>query len=716
MQSSPALFHSLNLFTMRIPVIVWVLLCLFTTSTLTAQTTECAITGLTAKVASCENGKFKVTLDFKAANAGQQFVVTGNGTRYGVFAYNQLPLTLGPITNVEGKVWEFAVQDLTKTTCKAAVALGKVDCKAPSCPEMGLRVIPEPNSCDSTGAYSLRIVFSAATFIPDSFDVWSVSPSKYLGRYDSKNPQGTLLKGFPRATTAEAAVKVCMKGLPACCKTAEFAQPVCNTPPTCTLTSVAVSVGTCGANRTYPVKISITHTGKADDQYVVTNRTGRLFGPFKAKDAPWVIENYPASDNNNEALFVCLAATGNNGSRCCKSVEFKAPTCPPVTPCSLGDLTVKPTGVCNAANGTYEVVLSVANVSTTSQYKVIGPKGVLLDSVAGNKFPLTVKNFPITGLKEDVVAVCQIGRADCCKRAAFEVPTCAKPTCPVDSVKVTVSATCNTNGTYNITVNFKTPANATGRYLITAAGAAATIEAKDLPYTLRNVRYTGKTTETVRVCPLNSAASECCRTVEYKVPECVLGGNCKISNLKATRTACVCGQFFVLLTFDVKEGGNNGVTVLVNGKDAGAFAAGTPVLVGPLTAETDYEFTVTDRKYSACKTTVKLPSFKCTGTPGLDNPGTGRVNNGVGIGARDLVIAPNPAKDHVQVNVVMPGAPISDGASTVQVWRADGTLVKSLTVTDGHTFALEVGDLLSGIYRLVVITSAGKVEGTFVKE
>jgi hypothetical protein len=50
------------------------------------------------------------------------------------------------------------------------------------------------------------------------------------------------------------------------------------------------------------------------------------------------------------------------------------------------------------------------------------------------------------------------------------------------------------------------------------------------------------------------------------------------------------------------------------------------------------------------------------------------------------------------------------------VYHADGRRVQQFTVPEGGSFRMDVAGLPSGIYRVSVLTAAGRVEGSFAKQ
>lgn len=90
---------------------------------------QCNISGLNADLTSKDSASLMiVTLDFEFENEGIAYTVSGNGNQYGVFTYDNVPLTLEPIACDTTTIWQFVVQDLQNIGCQDTVNVGTVDC------------------------------------------------------------------------------------------------------------------------------------------------------------------------------------------------------------------------------------------------------------------------------------------------------------------------------------------------------------------------------------------------------------------------------------------------------------------------------------------------------------------------------------------------------------------------------------------------------------
>jgi len=91
--------------------------------------TECTIENVTIETTPCgTDGLFFAVVNFEYGNTGGTFTLGGNGNFYGSFAYEELPLLLGPLEGDATTEFEFVIMDNEFDDCGAAVEYGIVDC------------------------------------------------------------------------------------------------------------------------------------------------------------------------------------------------------------------------------------------------------------------------------------------------------------------------------------------------------------------------------------------------------------------------------------------------------------------------------------------------------------------------------------------------------------------------------------------------------------
>lgn len=676
----------------------------------------CEITDLTVKTGDCTSDKtYKLQLNFNAKNpgAGAKFGVWANGNLLGYYALSDLPLTIPNFPSDGGPNDVVKVCIVTtnapSVTCCAVKEFPVPDCISKPCEIYDLKV--ETGKCNDAGtAYELWLNFkvqnppSASTH----FGVWA--NGNLLGFY-TLNQLPLYFPNIPTNGGPNDVIKVCLSntGTVGCCKTIEFPVPDCIEGP-CEIYDVKVQTGDCNDDGTYQVTLNFSVKNPGNDYFEVWAGNGVYLGHFKLANLPLTIPKFPGSGADVDKIKICI----NDQPNCCRVVEFKAPDCNPPG-CDIYDLKVE-TGDCND-DGTYRawVIFKVNNPSNTMVYGVWA-NGKLLGTYPISKMPLLIEKFPTDGGPNDVVKVCILvpgsTQALCCETLEFKVPGCVPGGCAIENLKVE-TGDCNDDGTYHAWINFTTTPTPTPLFFGVWANGQflGSFPLSNLPFHIEHFPTNGGPNDVVKVCLLTPNASTplCCVTKEFPVPDC-LGDDCKIYDLVAARTPCLCGQFFAILNFKHSAGGSGGFDVVGNGKTYGNFPYNhpQPIIIGPLAGDgtTNYEFVVRDHLHPDCGDAVKLGVVDCDQFKS-DSP-TAAFFGG------NINLAPNPATQWITVSTTLNSGGIV-GQATAEIRQADGRLVRTLVVPDGSNFQLDISTLQDGVYRLSLQTAAARLESTFVK-
>ena len=679
----------------------------------------CEISDLTVKTGDCSSDKtYKLELNFKAHNVGAdaKFAVFANGQLLGYYALDQLPLTIPSFPSDGGpndvvKVC-IATNNTGSVTCCAVKEFPVPDCIGHPCDIYDMKV--ETGKCNDDGtAYELWLNFKVTNPPSQSthFGVWG--NGELLGFF-TLNQLPLYFPNFKTNGGPNDVIKVCLTntGTVGCCETLEFHVPDC-IQGACEIYDAAVTTGDCNDDGTYRIKIDFKVENPGNDYFEVWAGNGTYLGHFKLSELPLAIAKFPGSGADVDKIKICI----NDQPNCCRVVEFKAPDCAPGG-CDITDLKVE-TGDCNA-DGTYRawVNFKINNPSNTTVFGVWA-NGHFLGTFGLNKLPLLIEKFPTDGGPNDVVKVCILvpgtTQALCCETLEFKVPDCVPGGCNIENLKVE-TGDCNDDGTYHAWVNFTTGPSPTPLFFGVWANGEflGSFPLSNLPFHIEHFPTNGGPNDVVKVCLVtpNSTTPLCCATKEFPVPDCA-GANCKIYDLVAAKTPCLCGQFFAILNFEFKDGGSGGFDVVGNGKNYGNFPYDhpQPIVIGPLDGDgvTEYEFAVRDHLHPDCHDAVKLGIVDCTGQV---QSGT---NTALAATGGKLTLSPNPASQWLSVTAQLNSGSVI-GQATAEIRQADGRLVRTLVVPDGGNFQIDVSELPGGMYRLSLLSAAARLEGTFAKQ
>ncbi|MBK8427379.1 MAG: T9SS type A sorting domain-containing protein [Lewinellaceae bacterium] len=663
--------------------------------------TPCNIYDVVVTTGDCQpnSHNYSLTLDFEvtAPTNGSFEVWTYSNTYLGIFPISALPVQINnfPASGNANDAIKICIND--NPNCCKYKEFPAPDCGLNPC-EISQLVVETGDCNDAT--YQLTVNFDVvAPGIIDSFLVFA--NGNLFGKY-GVNQLPLTIPNFPYNGGVNDVIKICIGNDQAeCCRTKEFAVPDCMLPNPCQIIDLVVDPGECHNNGTYQLVVDFGLLSTSDIDSFMVFANGSFFGKYGVNQLPLTIPNFPWNGGATDMIKICVA---NDQTECCRTKEFAVPDCL-AGPCEIFNLVVDP-GMCTS-NTSYQLLVNFqvqSNIDIDSF--VVFANGVFFGKYGTNQLPLTIPNFPYNGGANDVIKVCVANTlAECCRIKEFPVPDCLGGPCTITDLAVDPGA-CTSNTSYQLVVNFGVVApGIVDSFLVFANGNFfGKFGINQLPLTIPNFPYNGGVNDVIKIC-IGNNVTECCRIKEFAVPDCLNAENCEIYDLHVIHTPCLCGQFFAVVNFKFNNGGSGGFDIVGNGNNYGTFPYNhpQPIVLGPFQGNgTNYEFAVRDHFHPECHDAVELGEIVCT-VPVTD-PG-----NDI-----HLSLSPNPAGDWLQVAAQMPGG-IQAGQSNIDVYSADGRLVIHQTVADGSNFQLNVSALPAGMYRLVVSSEVGRMEGTFAK-
>ncbi|MEN9415196.1 MAG: hypothetical protein RLZ62_1500 [Bacteroidota bacterium] len=454
------------------------------------------------------------------------------------------------------------------------------------------------------------------------------------------------------------------------------------------------------------VKLNFLHSGNSDFYKVSGNGVSYgthtyaevplILGPFQAGSVPTTFE-FAVKDSLYQDCFdvAGLVAAPCGGHSC-----------------SITNLHAEVAGECNPATGTYPLVVNFTPVNPGNGFFNVGTASQFIGTFPLSQLPLTIPNFPASGNPYDVLKVCINDHPDCCAVTEFMAPPCNEEPCEITAVQVE-TGDCNGDSTYHLWVNFQVVNPPSSQFSLWGNGIfIGNYNLSQLPLHIPDFNWDGQgPNDFIKICMTgsNTGVTNCCKFREFAIPDCLLNPSepCNIYDVNAIRTACLCGQFFVAVTFGYKNPGTGGFDIVGSGINFGNFPYSTPqpILLGPLQGNgtTYYEFVVRDHHNPACRDYDEMGVVECE-TP-VSDPFSGHT----------MSISPNPAADWISVAVTSDQHSIS-GQATAAVYQSDGRLVREVTISDMSNFRLQVSDLASGVYRLSVTGASGRYESNFARQ
>ena len=259
---------------------------------------------------------------------------------------------------------------------------------------------------------------------------------------------------------------------------------------------------------------------------------------------------------------------------------------------------------------------SVFYVSLNFNFDQVGNDGF---TVAGNgnnygnfnyaDLPVQIGPLDGDGTTEYEFVVIDIHNNDCQDFTAIDPVFCPPGDCAITNLSI-LPSDCDGDNTYDITIDFDYQNPGNDFFEVTFGGENIGLFAlADLPVTIENFEDNGEPSPALLVC-INDQPN-CCEDMAFDAPSC--GGDCHIFDLHATNVECVDNEFWITLSFEFDNVGNDGFTVAGNGTNYGNFPyAEVPFTLGPLPADgTFYEFVVNDANHPDCGDFIDYGMVDC---------------------------------------------------------------------------------------------------------
>lgn len=257
---------------------------------------QCSLTNISIIQNDCnDNMTADLVMDFDAENGGDLgFQVLANGTNFGIFQYDQLPIT---IPNVPGDCtteYDFIIRDIMDPTCGAFLDFGSVCCTECMVSITDFSV----SDCQADATFNVDIVVdtnmgagSIFTIVQDGMVIDSVNAINDTIRLD----------GYSASEPGLIRYDIC---LPDCCTRLEFLNP-CE----CSISSIITQIVDCDAEDSlYFATIDFEHILTTDSFQLGFSANGQnnFLGIHAYDDLPVTVGPIDFGDDNRELFIVDL--------------------------------------------------------------------------------------------------------------------------------------------------------------------------------------------------------------------------------------------------------------------------------------------------------------------------------------------------------------------------------------------------------------------------
>jgi hypothetical protein len=341
----------------------------------------CNLYNLEVEVFNCGGGQFFATIDFENQASAASFFLGGNGTNYGNFSYDDLPVTLGPLIASPSISYEFIAFDGSNPLCFTFFDLGVVVCNDPLCLVEDLRAVSR--KCTESDTYDLTIDFEGQGSPSGEYEV---SVNGTLMASISLDDLPYTLVGLPTEGMGVDEITVCAAGDDGCCASISVEKPNC----VCEITSFsAVSVGCEDSETEYFASFSFSATEGAGE--IFTLFVNGIPQDINIGAQSFNLNNLPIAGGGEDEFRLCSQLDPN----CCSVIVLEKPDCTP--PCPI-DAVIVEAGECDGILFTASVQVSYSGNPT--DILVIEVNGEVKGAFPAFVFPINVGELAGDGVTE----------------------------------------------------------------------------------------------------------------------------------------------------------------------------------------------------------------------------------------------------------------------------------------------------------------------------
>ncbi len=551
-------------------------------------TPPCNIYDVTTSTTDCDLDQFYYELDFLYQNTSDSFrVILVSGGYSATFAYDDLPVQIGPFTGNGSSIYSFEINDQNIASCELGFSAISANC---DCEISGIST--QTSACDSNQEFTFSLNFAYAN-VSDSFRIDGVGNGfsvtyPYADLPVSIGPfpgngqmSGYLITDLQRTN---------------CIEDFSIAAPDC-TPP-CNLTNPTITANDCDNQGNFEVTIDFDHNNSSN--FFNTNGYGIYayadlpvtIGPFVGDGASAYSINITDLDDNNCSLPLNVPARFCSDTCQIYNVQAIASPCD-----SAGNFNLNLQFDFDNANTTGFTVF--VNGTSFGPFDYSIPQPIDLGTFAGDG--QTIYNIFVFDRTD----------ATACSGSTTLSPVNCLP-CELTDLTTRIT-NCDSDGNFSVWIDFDAQNGSTDGFSIGGNGNDyGSYAYAELPIQLGP--FAGNAASVYEFIIRDNQDNNC--TIETTVgPVDCDTDNCRIFDVQALPTACdVDGFFFVDVRFNYEDVGNNGFTIRGNGQIYGNFDySQIPVRLGPFSGDgnTIYEFVVLDNDDNSCNNFTTVGPIQC---------------------------------------------------------------------------------------------------------
>ena len=561
---------------------------------------DCNIFDLHVTNVECDGDFFYITLDFEYENVGNDgFSVQGSGVNHGIFSYDDVPVTLGPLP-VNGTFWEFIVKDVNHPDCSDFIEYGEVDCGGGDCNIFDLVV--EVGDCNPDGTYHIWIDFEFENATNDYFDV----------KYQGDNIGYFLLSDLPIHITdfqdngePNQGILVCINDNPNCCEDVGFMAPECEGNE-CEFSGFFAEAHPCNGDGLYLLDFEFeAENGGGEGFMVIAN--GNEYGPFDYGQ-----NFYTIGPLNGNVVYEILIQDVLHPD-CTYWNEWGPVFCD--DDCHIFDLHAEVSD-CDDLDQFYVTLDFEFSNTGNDGYKIVG-NGNVYGFFGYDDVPVTLGPFEAGATDALEFLVKDVQYPDCGDVVVVYVPDCSgnNNDCSIHDLVVDLTP-CQGDGTFYAFIDFEHTNTSNIGFRVDGNGINYGVHLYDeVPLSFGPLIGNGTTPYEFVVSDLNMP--DCSDFVEVGVVDCDISGDCQISDLIAVPGSCHSdGTYNLWLNFDFENATNLYFDVFYNGQIIDYFPLSSLPVVIPhfeSNGEPGQEITICINDTPNCCATYSFIDPQCMG-------------------------------------------------------------------------------------------------------
>ncbi len=575
---------------------------------------NCEIWDLHSPSFECDGDNFYLTLDFNFSNVGNDgFNVHGNGTNYGNFSYNDLPIVLGPLP-ANNTFYEFAVNDVNHPDCSAVLEYGVVNCGGGDCNISDLVV--ETSDCNNNGTYNLWINFEHQNATNDLFDV--IYENQIIGTYHL-NELPIWIENFVDNGETNQGLLICINDNPNCCEDVGFVAPDCDgNGGDCEYWDFFAEAHPCNNDGLYFLDFEFNSENTGNDGFIVM-ANGTEYGPFGYG------ENFYTIGPLHSGVVYEILIQDVNHPDCNYWNEFGPIFCD--DNCHIYHLNAELSDCDDEGQFFVTLDFDFTNVGDDG-FKVVG-NGNVYGFFNYNEVPVTLGPFEAGSFDQMEFVVTDVQDPNCGDAVEIIVPNCeGNSDCSISDLIVDITD-CQNDGTFYAVLEFEYSNTSNIGFRVDGNGINYGLFSYDnVPVSIGPLIGNGTTPYEFVISDLNY--NDCHAAIEIGPIDCDTNGDCSIFDLVADPGNCHNdGTYNLWVNFEYQNVNNIYFDVYYQGQIIDYFPlASLPVVIPHFQSngEPGQEITICINDNPNCCATVTFDDPQCMG-PNITWPGDTDFSN-----------------------------------------------------------------------------------------